>query len=94
MKLKIRVANPVSGKLTFIPFENAQRYVDRGRARWRNDRTIVFFSDSQSRFAGAASSMLQERIGYDRVGQMNIDQVTGFPMIGDPVKLFTLRNPK
>ena len=90
MKLKIRVANPVSGNLTYIPLESAKRYVARGCARWKNNRTIVFIEDHHI-YRSAEDSVLIARTGYDRIGRMSFEQIKGLPVIGDPVKLFTVR---
>lgn len=90
LKDKIRVLNPVSGKRTFISRRNAERYVSRGRARWRNG-DIHFIEDSHDRAAAERSVALASKAGYDRVGLMTMDQVAGLPMLGDVSKLFVCR---
>jgi hypothetical protein len=86
-KPKIRVLNPVSGRRTFIARKAAEKYVARGRARWRGD--AVFFVESYARDAAEKSAAVETQCGYDRVGLMTMDQVAGLPMLGDVVKLFT-----
>jgi hypothetical protein len=88
VKLKIRVANPVSGELTYISRQSAERYVARGRAHWRNYRTIVFVEDSHDR-KSALESFDQSRFDYDRIGSMTREQIAGVPVIGDITRLFT-----
>lgn len=92
MKIKIRVANPVSIQLTYIPLKNAQRYVARGRARWQNEHTICFIEDSHDRVAAQRSMWYESQLAYDRIGQMHAEQVKGIPVLGDVMKLFTLRS--
>lgn len=87
MKLKIRVANPVSGRLTYISRESAVEYVARGRAQWRNERTITFVEDHNH--VSATESALVAMTGYDRLGMMTLKQVAGVPVI-HPEKLLTL----
>lgn len=78
--------NPVSGhQLTFISQRNAERYVKRGRARWRGD-AIVFIEGTHDRLS---AEKMASQSGYDRVGRMNTQQLHGIPMLGDVVKLFT-----
>lgn len=78
--------NPVSGhQLTYISQRNAERYVKRGRARWRGD-AIVFIEGTHDRIS---AERLASQSHYDRIGQMTTQQVTGIPMLGDVVKLFT-----
>lgn len=93
MKIKIRVSNPVGGQLTYMPLRAAQRYVARGRARWQNPRTICFIEDSPDRrSAEKSAAALGTQLAYDRIGRMTLEQIEGIPVIGDPVKLFTLRS--
>ena len=92
VKLKIRVANPLSRELTYISRDSAERYVARGHARWRNHRTIVFVEDTDHRFAAEQSMAQLTRSGYDRIPKMTTDQIAGIPVIGDVTKLFTNRS--
>lgn len=91
MKVKIRVANPVSLSLTYIPLKSAERYVARGRAHWQNERTIRFIEDSHDRAAAQRTMRYESQFAYDRIGQMQVEQVKGIPVLGDVMKLFTLR---
>lgn len=78
--------NPVSGhQLTYISQRNAERYVKRGRARWRGD-ALVFIEGTHDRIS---AEKMASQTGYDRIGQMRARQVTGIPMLGDVTKLFT-----
>jgi hypothetical protein len=90
VKLKIRVANPVSGQLTYISVKAAERYVVRGRARWRDERTIAFIEDTHYRQSAERLVQLEQDLAYDRVGAMTLEQIKGVPVIGDPMKLFTI----
>jgi hypothetical protein len=91
LKIKIRVSNPVSAATTYISVKSAERYVARGRARWQNDSTIYFIEDSYDRRAAERAYYVMSQLAYDRIGQMSVEQVTGLPVIRDPVKLFMLR---
>lgn len=85
-KFKVKVVNPVSGhQLTFISQRNAERYVKRGRARWRGEE-LVFIEGTHDRLS---AERLASQGNYDRIGQMSARQVTGIPMLGDVTKLFT-----
>lgn len=89
MKLKIRVANPASGNITYIARDAAARYVARGRARWKNERTIVFL-DIAPHISAQQSATLATQPGYDRVGRMTTKQIAGIPVI-NPGQLLTIR---
>jgi hypothetical protein len=91
VKPKIRVANPVSVRMTYISRKAAERYVARGRARWHTHSTIHFIEDSYDRRAAERSMRLSSQLAYDRIGRMTLEQMQGIPVIGDPLKLFTLR---
>jgi hypothetical protein len=82
------VLNPVSGKQhAFISRRNAERYVARGRARWRGD-ALVFIEGTHDRVAAERSVELASACAYDRIGLMTTEQVAGLPMLGDITKLF------
>jgi len=89
VKLKIRVANPVGGDLTYISRESAERYVARGRAHWKNYRTIAFVENTHDRISAEESVAQASRRDYDRIGQMSREQIAGIPVIGDITRLFT-----
>lgn len=91
LKIKIRVLNPVSGRVTFIPRRNAEKYVARGRARWHDDRSIAFIMGTYDRNSAERSHALASQAAYDRIGLMTVEQLAGVPVLGDPMKLFTLR---
>ncbi len=98
-KLQVVIRNPKSPN-GYTSLKSAQRYVERGRARWVQENAIVEFIDDKADYRAEAVEKSQERtlramqIGYDfdvNFGQRaSLDAIKNLPVAGDPAKCFTL----
>lgn len=91
---QVRIHNPLA-RNGYTSLKSAQRYVARGRARWRKDGSLEFI-ESEADYR--AVSVMRSEDGYDRDvsrGAMaSLDAIKHLPVAGNVVKLITRHKRK